>query len=207
MERISSRAIGAKRNIINTYEQKLAKLIAQRVVGFPEFTAWHFCIPILILFSVLKFRRGVAIISLNILFTKELALEAAFAMMNQGQDRQASLARIEDKTTSILEADKQGIYSERIRKKQMFEINLLLDHYLQLLNSEGESYEDLVKNAYQTRDNYEAFLRELTSAEEAVNRAAILTVGKTEITTEIISKMRTTADEIRQGGAEKIFSV
>ncbi|MDI6815468.1 MAG: NF038143 family protein, partial [Dehalococcoidales bacterium] len=120
--------------------------------------------------------------------------------------RQDVLAWIDDKTTNILASDKQGVYSERIRRKQMNEINLLIDHYLKLLKAEGKDYESLVKDAYQTQDNYEAFLHELTVAEKAVNRAAIQTVGKTETALELISKMETVTNEIRRKEAEEIFS-
>jgi len=88
----------------------------------------------------------------------------------------------------------------------MNEINLLLDHYLKLLEAEGNSYESVVKNAYQTRDNYEAFLRELTLTEKAVNRAAIQTVGKTETASELISGMEKATEGIRTKEAEKIFA-
>ncbi len=73
-----------------------------------------------------------------------------------------------------------------------------------LLKAEGKSYQSLVKDAYQTRDNYEAFLQELTLAEKAVNRAAIQTVGKTETTSELISKMETVTDGIRRKEAGAI---
>lgn len=87
----------------------------------------------------------------------------------------------------------------------MNEINLLLDHYLKLLGAEGNSYEALVKDAYQNRDNYEAFLRELVPVERAVNRAAIQTVGASETAYEIVSGMERATERIRAEQAEKIF--
>ena len=88
----------------------------------------------------------------------------------------------------------------------MNEIDLLLDHYLKLLEAEGKNYESLVKNTYQARDTYENFLHELTRAELAVNRAAIEAVGRTETTYELISEMEKTTERVRTAQAEKIFS-
>ena len=206
MRRILPTFIDTKYNIIHSQERRLAKAVARKVVKFPEFTGLMFVMPPLFLFALLGYGRRVEIVTLNFLFTKKLALDAARDIMLKDQSRQDVLAMIDDKTSDILASDKQGVYSERIRRKQINEINLLLDHYLKLLNAEGKSYESLVKNAYQTRDNYKAFLQELTLAERAVNRAAIQTVGKTEITSELISKMETVADGMRQAEVEKIFS-
>ena len=88
----------------------------------------------------------------------------------------------------------------------MNEINLLIDHYLKLLDAEGRSYESLVKNTYQAKEDYEAFLRELTLAEKAVNRAAIRTVGQSETATELVSEMEEATERARSDEAEKIFS-
>ena len=93
-----------------------------------------------------------------------MALDAALDIMKEGQPRQDMIARIENKTSDILASDKRGVYSERIRRKQMHEINLLLDHYLKLLEAEGKSYDSLIKNAYQTQDNYRTFLQQLAAA-------------------------------------------
>lgn len=206
MRRILPTVIDTKYNIIRSRERRLAKAVAKSVVKFPEITVWAFIIPIVFLFIFLKYRRTLEIVTLNFLFTKKLALNAARDMIKNGQHRQEVLAWIDDKTTDVLASDKQGVYSEKIRRKQMNEVDLLLDHYLKLLKAEGNSYESLVKDAYQTQESYEAFLHQLTLAERAVNRAAIQTVGKTETTSELISKMETMTDGIRRKEAEKIFT-
>ena len=205
MRRILPTVIDTKYNIIHSQERRLAKAVAKRVVKMPEVTVWAFMIPLIFLFNFLRYRRAVEIFTLNFLFTKKLALDAALDIIKEGQSRQDVLARIDDKTRDIMATDMKGIYSEKIRRKQMNEINLLLDHYLKLLEAGGNSYESVVKNAYQTRDNYEAFLRELTLTEKAVNRAAIQTVGKTETASELISGMEKATEGIRTKEAEKIF--
>lgn len=206
MRRILPTVIDRKYDFIRSQERRLAQAVAKGVVKFPDIAVWSFTMPVILLFTFLEYRRNTEIVTLNFLFTKKLALNAAHDMIKNGQPRQDVLAQIDDKTTDVLASDKQGVYSEKTRRKQMNEVDLLLDHYLKLLKAEGESYESLVRDAYQTQESYETFLHELTLAERAVNRAAIQIEGKTRTTSELISKMETMADWIRREEAKKIFS-
>lgn len=195
-----------KYNIIRSEERRLAKAVAKKIVKIPEITVWAFMIPFIFVFSFLKYKRTSETFALNFLFTKRLALDAALDIIKKGLQRQDVVVRINDKTRDILASDTQGVYSENIRMKQMNEINLLLDHYLKLFEAEGKNYKSLVKNAYQTQDNYGTFLQQLTAAEKAVNRAALQTVGKSETAHEIISEMENATERIRTEEAKIIFS-
>ena len=206
MRGILPTVVDTKYNIILSQERRLAKAVASRVVKTPDLTVWAVMIPFIFLFNFLRYKRASETFALNLLFTKRLALDAARDILNQGQSRQEVLAQIEDRTSDILATDKEGVYSDKIRRKQMDEISLLLDHYLKLLDAKGDNYESLVKNAYPTQDDYKAFLHELTRAEWAVNRAAIQALGKTETAYEVISEIEKTTEGIRTGQVEKIFS-
>ncbi len=198
--------VDTKYNIIRSQERRLAKAVARRVVKMPDITIWVFMVPFIFFITFLRYKRASETFVLNMLFTKRLALDAALDIVKKGQSKQNAITQIDNKTQDILDADSKGIYSEKIRRKQMNEINLLLDHYLKLLGAEGKSYETLVKDAYQTRDNYEAFLHELAPVERAVNRAAIQTVGASETAHELVSRMEQATGRIRTEQAEKIFS-
>lgn len=204
--RILPTVIDTKYDIILSQEREVAKAVAKRVVKMPDVTVWSFMIPLVFIFNFLRYKRASEAFVLNFLFTKKLALEAARDMVKKGLSRQDAITNIENKTGEILTADTKGIYSEKIRRKQMHEINLLLDHYLKLLEAEGRSYESLVKNAYQTQENYRTFLQQLAAAEKAVNRVALQTVGRTEAAHELVSGMEKAAERIRIEQAEKIFS-
>jgi len=194
-----------KYGFILSYEESFARAVAMRMIMGRPLSAWHYLMPF-IFFIFLRYKRANETFVLNFLFTKKLALDAALDIMKKGQSRQDMISRIDDKTSDILASGKGEGYSEKIRRKQMNEIDLLLDHYLKLLEAEGKNYESLVKNTYQARDTYENFLHELTRAELAVNRAAIEAVGRTETTYELISGMEKTTERVRTAQAEKIFS-
>jgi len=185
-------------------ENTVAKAVARSVIGVNSVTVWDVLIPIVFVFNVLKFKRAREIFALNFLFTKKLALQGAFDMIKTSQSREDALAQIRNRTSEILASDKKGIYSIKIRQKQMREMELLLDHYFRLLNAEGKDYVSMVKHAYRTRQNFAAFVKELEEIEKEVNRAASQTV-KTASAPDIIIKMEEATARLRAAEAENIF--
>jgi predicted RNase H-like HicB family nuclease len=142
---------------------------------------------------------------LNFLFTKKLALEAAFTMVDKGKSREEAREQIKEKTGNILAGDKAGLYSNKIRQKQLREMDLLIEHYCRLLNAEGKDYPSLVKNAYPSREEYVAFLEELEQAEREVYQAAHQTV-KSSSSREIASKMEEATARVRRAELDRLFS-
>jgi len=141
----------------------------------------------------------------NFMFTKKLALEASFEMLQTRCSKEEAITKIEKKTGDILASDTQGIYSDKIRLQQIREIDLLIDHYLRLLEIEGEDYPSLVINAYKNRQNYMTFLEQLKSAEKEVSRAAQETLGdRTDLAA--LSKIENATERIRAVGVNKIFN-
>ncbi len=185
-------------------ERSFAKKVANAVIGQNPVAVWDVLIPIVFLFGFLKFKRARETFALNFMFTKKLALEAAFDMIKKGATKEVAMARIKDKTSGLLASDQKGIYSAKIRQKQMREIELLVDHYHRLFSAEGKNYPSMVKNGYRSRKDYGAFLSQLEQAEKEVNRAATQTL-RTSSAPEIVSKMEEAAGRIRSAEMEKIF--
>jgi hypothetical protein len=204
MGRLLPTLLDTKYENILGQEKSLARTVASAVIGQNPVAVWDVLIPIVFLFSFLKYKRTRETFALNFLFTKKLALEAAFDMIKKGETKEAAMARIKDKTSHLLASDKKGIYSVKIRQKQMREIDLLIDHYHKILNAEGKAFLSLVKNGYGSRENYAAFLKQLEQAEREVNRAATQTL-RTSSAPEIVSKMEETAGQVRAAEVEKIF--
>ena len=196
--------LDTKHENILAQEKALAKSVASVVIGQSPVTAWDVLIPIVFVFNVLKFKRAREIFTLNFLFTKKLALQGAFDMVKKGQSREDILGQIRDRTSQILASDQKGIYSNKIRQKQMREMELLLDHYFRLLNAEGKDYRSMVRHAYRTPQDFAAFVKELEGIEKEVNRAASQTAG-TASAPDIIAKMEETAGRLRKAQVETIF--
>ncbi len=121
--------------------------------------------------SVLRRVRSRRFIRKNLLFTKRLAFQAA-CEVNRGQERATAFRFVEIRTREILDKDSRGLYTDKVRKKQLQEIELLLDHYLKLMLAGGASYGERLRAAYPTRRAYEAFLDRLEDAEAQVLNAS-----------------------------------
>jgi hypothetical protein len=191
---------------ILSHERSLAKTVANAVIGQNQVAVWDVLIPIVFLFNFLRFKRAREVFALNYMFTKKLALEAAFDMIKKGETKEAALTRIKEKTGQVLASDQKGIYSSKIRQRQMREIELLIDYYYKLLNAEGKDYATMVKNTYQDRENYAAFLEQLEQVEREVVRAATQTV-KSSSASGVASKMEETTERIRRAEIETIFGM
>jgi hypothetical protein len=204
MGRFLPRILDTKRDAILARERSLAKAVASSVIESKPVTAWEILIPILFLMNLFQLKRSRETFSLNFLFTKKLALEASFSRIDKGRSKEEVKEPIKEKTGSILSADQKGLYSTKIRQKQMKEMDLLIDHYCRLLEAEGKDYTSMVRNAYGSRENYAAFLEELEQAEREVYQAATQTV-KTSSAWEIASKMEEATGRIRQAELDRIF--
>jgi uncharacterized Fe-S cluster-containing radical SAM superfamily enzyme len=206
MRRILPTVLDTKHESILSQERSVAKSVTSAVIESKPLTVWEITIPILFIANFFRFRRSREIFALNFIFTKKLALDAAFDMIKKGQDKEEAVARIKVKTKEILASDNKGIYSQKIRQRQMKEIDLLIDHYRKLLEAEGKDYDSMIKNAYQAWERYDAFLGQLIQAEKEVNRAAQQTV-KSATASDLVSKMEKATERIRRARAEKIFEI
>ncbi|UCG94462.1 MAG: NF038143 family protein, partial [Candidatus Aerophobus sp.] len=185
-------------------ERSLARTVTHAVVEPKPLSVWEVMIPIIFILNYLKFKQTREISAQNFLFTKKLALKAAYDMIKNVYSRKIVMSRIEEKTLSILTSEKSGIYSEDIRQKQLLEIDLLIDHYCRLFNAQGENYGALVRNAYQSKESYVAFMGQLKVSEKLVNLAAQQALG-TEKAAEVVSRMEQATNRVRMAEATKIF--
>jgi hypothetical protein len=204
MGRLLPTVLDTKYENILSQERSFAKTLANAVIGQNPVAVWDVLIPIVFLFNFLKFKRARETFALNFMFTKKLALEAAFDMIKKGENKEAAMTRIKEKTGQVLASDQKGIYSSKIRQRQMREIDLLIEHYSRLLNAEGRDYETMVKNTYMDRKNYTVFVKQLEQVEKEVIRAATQTLGNSSASG-IASKMEETTERIRRAEIETIF--
>lgn len=189
---------------ILAHERSLAKRVASSVIEPRPVGVWEFMIPILFLLNMFQYKRSKEIFSLNFLFTKKLALEGVREMIKENLSVDEVMARIKSKTGELLTSDAKGIYSQKIRQKQLKEIEFLVEHYHKLLEAEGKDYASMARNAYPSRKEYDTFLEQLKIIEREVNRAAQQQV-RTSRATDIVSKMESAAEFRRRTIAQEIF--
>jgi len=193
-----------KYKFIHDRERSLANSMALSVIKPKPIGVWEFLIPFIFILVFMKNKQTKELLVQNFMFTKKLALDASFEMIQTRCSKKEVIDKIEKKTNDILASDTQKIYSDEIRRKQIKEIDLLIDHYLKLLETEGEDYSSLVINAYQSHENYMTFLEQLKSSEKDVSKAAQETLGD-RADTATLSKIEKTTDRIRVAEVEQIF--
>ncbi|MGD2124542.1 MAG: NF038143 family protein [Desulfobacteraceae bacterium] len=197
-------ALDEKYKAVLKQEKAWANSVARALIKPKPLSVWEVMIPVLLILNLLKSKGEKEVLVKNLLFTKELALEAALDMVRRGESRDAVLAPIEEKTRGLLSSVENGIYSEHIRTKQLKEINLLIDHYHKLLQVDGGDYASLVMNAYQRPEAYMTFLAQLRDAEKEVSQAAEQTLGS-RADAETVSTLEEATDRIRMAVARRIF--
>ena len=192
---------------IHREERSVADAVAFEVLGSYQAGVWDFVMPPLLIINLLKHRRKKESFILNLLFTKNMALEAARDMAGQDIPREKALQKAEEATAKVLAADTRGIYAEKVRQKQLKEIDLLAAHYHGLIMTEGKAYDEMVTAAYPDRQGYLDFLRRLNQAEKEVNHAALGTVGRNEASVSFIERMEKALEKVRRMDADKYFPV
>jgi len=157
-------------------ERSWAKAVALAAMKPKPVTVWEVLIPIFIVFNHMRLKGARDVFAQNLLFTKKMALDAAFSLTGKGLSREEALAPILERTSALLTSDAHGIYSEQIRRNQLKEIDLLIEHYHKLLRVDGDNPASLIVHAYSSQRAYIDFLEQLSTAEKEVNMAAVETL-------------------------------
>ncbi|MGD2185794.1 MAG: NF038143 family protein [Desulfobacterales bacterium] len=194
-----------KFKIIFERERSMAKGLAVSLIRFKTLTVWEIMIPVIFILNYVKLKQSREIFIQNQIFTKKMALDAALDMKKKGASKDTIMMQIKAKTKELLTSVPGGIYSDDIRRQQLKEIELLVDHYTKLLNAEGQDYASLVTSAYQSAREYNSFFRQLKSAEKEVMSAAQRTLGS-QTDMAAAQKIESLTDRMRAAEMNKIFS-
>lgn len=194
-----------KFDMILTRERRMAKSVALQSIKPKPFSVWEVLIPIVFIFGYMRSKEQREIFAQNLMFTKKMALEAAFEMLNRDHSKETVMRRIASETESLLSSIPNGVYSEAIRQQQTREMDLLIDHYCRLMRADGDDYGSLVVSAYQTKEDYCEFQDKLASAERKVTQAARQTLGH-QTDNEMAVRIDTVTEKIRQREVEMIYN-
>ena len=164
--------------IIWNHEVRQADRIARELIRRNDGSLGRRLLLFLIsLRAYLRYRRSIAKIRKNLLFTKGLAFDAAKEVLG-GKEKFLELRLIEIKTKELLDKGGKGFYTEKVRRKQLQEIELLVDHYIEVLRSEKDRYEERIRECYSTKKKYQSFVNKLHEAEYAVIQASVSSLRK-----------------------------
>jgi hypothetical protein len=194
-----------KFKIIFERERSMAQGLAASLIRPKTLTVWEIMIPVIFILNYAKLKQSREILIQNQMFTKKMALDAALDMQKKDTSKETVMAQIQTKTKELVSSVPGGIYSDDIRRQQLKEIDLLVDHFTRLLNAAGKDYASLVTHAYQTAADYSSFLEALKSAENEVMGAARRTLGD-QTDMETAAKIESITANMRTAEVKKIFS-
>ncbi len=168
---------------------------------------WRVILLPLFLMDIINYRQRLRVLRKNLLYTRKLAFEAA-ENINKGEERGWQVRRIEIKTQEALDGDKRGQYTEKIRRKQLSEIEPLITHYVDLINTGKSSYPEMIKALYPNRSQYLTFLNSLYKLEEEVIQASITTTrkGTKKERRQWFDRVKSITRDTRLSDADKIYA-
>ena len=186
-----------KKDWIAAHEQRLANFVAAKVIDKPELSIWMILIPVIFVYFFYRLRKvtdGRKEFAYNFMITRRRALDAAYDGLESGHSPDPNqLCRI-----SSSPAETYREYAEWLK--------LLLRHYKNLMQADGNSMEELIRSVYHTRANYLLFLHQLHRAEKQFNAALAPHLGDSikEVKT-IVKVMESQSEAYRREEAEEIF--
>ena len=190
-------SIETNRELIVGHERKLANLIAREVIDKPTLSLWMIVIPIVFVYyfyGLNRYKSGKRGFVKHFLFSKGLILDQAVEFLENGTkpnfDELASREHVPD---NALEAHKNWTKS-------------LYDHYLAMLESEGDSYADLVKARYKNKGTYLLIVNQITNTEKQLYKALRKNLEKTDSSSrDVISKMAKSLEHLRRDEVNFMF--
>lgn len=167
-----------KYNLIQSAEASLARRATLAEVVTRPINPWLQIIPGMFIFDFLKRTIEIRRYTNYYLYPRRLALDLSMNSIQGQQREQGLLLEAEGKIKAWLESS--GLYSPTILQAHNKILHFLVDHYTRLLQSNGNTYYDLVKNAYKTLATYNAFLDQLISTEQDLEKAVYEKLGDDE---------------------------
>ena len=185
------------KQLILAHEEKFANGLGLKVIEKPRLSVWMILVPIIFVYFFYryqKFNTGRKEFAEHYMKGIRRALDAAVTVVETGEPADPkALAEMPD-------------IPEQIREHQAGVFSVLLEHYTDLLKTEGEDMESLLRFSYKTRTNYLLFINQLSQAEKKRNQALIPVLSDTmEDVNQIIDTIERNSEMLRREIAEQAF--
>lgn len=163
-----------KYDIIIAAEQQFAREVTLGVIYLRPPSGWQYLIPGMFIFDFLRRGSTIRKYTETFMFPRNLALEGARSL-SAGETRATIDQHLEGEIKNWLIAHQLDSRDLVLAQKET--VDLLLDHYVKLLQAEGQTYYDLIQHAYSSRENFDAHLQQIAVAENKVDQAILAIVS------------------------------
>jgi hypothetical protein len=188
--------LNKKKELILERELAFANAISAAVFEKPKVSFWMVLIPFLFLYflyGMQKYKSGRMKFDADFMVTRRRALDmAAEALDAQRQP-------------DVIGTIRQYGLTDDLEKPYAAWIDVLIDHYSDLLTAEGDNYETLVRKAYHTRINYLESLNHLNLVEKEFYAAIKHNLVATDSAVDIIATIESESHRLRQDLADQVF--
>lgn len=178
-------------------EKQFCHQVSAAILEKPQLGIWMILIPVFFVFYFWQLKRyseGRKDFASNFLITRERALNSAYeAVLNSTNPELEDLVHATD-------------VPEQSRDEYRTWLRLLSSHYLELLQSKGQSFEELVKSTYRNRKSYSNFYRQLKQAEHDFNAKLqpYIDIENSEVS-EIVTRIETVTSQLRKLEIKEIY--
>lgn len=187
-----------KMDLILREEERVAFALALEVVARPKLSMWMVLIPFIFLYFFYQQRRvveGRKDFMKSYLVSRRRALEESLDHVKNGRTPDVDRILAE----SALPEGAKGSFRDFF--------SLLLEHYTDLLRSDGSDVATLVRAAYKNRTHYLLFVNRLNQTEKSLHRALREHMGKgAEAFDDVVKKMEVASERLRREAAERLFA-
>ncbi|MGD8258086.1 MAG: NF038143 family protein [Desulfobacterales bacterium] len=183
-------------NIIVSAEEQFAREVTLGVIVTRPLTVWHYIIPGMFVIDFL--RRGSAIrqYTKHFMFPRKVALDTALAVTRE-EDKDSWNTRMREDIGAWLES--LNLYSSELLLAHVALVELLSEHYLKLLQANGDTINLLIEDAYRQRDHFKQFVETITAAENEVDRQVMEKLaGNEKVQEKIIAEQQQIAKRRRK---------
>ena len=188
--------------LILAAEESFARLVTLGLWVKRPLTTWHYLIPGMFIFDILRRNQAVNRYSAVFLFPRKAALDAALDVI-RGEDRKSRLSRAEEKIGTWLGS--LNLFSETLQRAHRGQVAVLVEHYSRLLQGEGDGYPAVLLSSYPTPQDYQTFLQRLGAAEQEVDRAVAEAHGHTPDIWARLRAEQAQVEDIRSKEIKRIF--
>lgn len=157
-----------KIKLIMEEEISLAREVALGVIIKKPLKAWLYMIPGMFIVDFLRRGKEIRRFSDHYMFPRKLAMET---IQNDAEDKMEDNMLPEHERSIIARTTSLGLFSEELQNLYSSLLRAIIDHYRLLITAEGDTFADLVHNAYNDRSRYDAFIEKVLSIEKDIDDA------------------------------------
>ena len=157
-----------KIKLIMEEEYSLAREVALGIIIKKPLKAWLYMIPGMFIIDFLRRGKEIKRYSDHYIFPRKLALEAIHDDAESKNIDEIMSTHERSISNRLIALE---LFSEELKNMYITLVKLIIDHYQRLIKADGDTFADLVNDAYKVRAQYDSFMEHLSSLERDIDNA------------------------------------